>query len=64
MRQQPKVQTFDSLLAAIAVAPSSADLAPLLDKARTFFMGTQREQLEAAAATRQAELPDAGVSQA
>ena len=58
VRQKPKPPTYESLLDAIAGAPSAADLAVLRATARTFFMGTQRETLEAAAAARRAELPD------
>jgi hypothetical protein len=55
---RPRIPTFDALLAAIAVAPSAADLAALLVTARTYFMGNQREQLEAAGEQREKELPD------
>jgi hypothetical protein len=60
MRPRPKIPTYDALWAAIAAAPSSADLAPLLLTARTYFTGTQREELEAAASARERELPDGG----
>ena len=53
-----RIPSFDTLLAAIAIAPSAADLAQLLNVARTYFTGTQREQLEAAATHRQVQLPD------
>lgn len=56
MRVKPP--TFEALLAAIAIAPSAADLALLLDESRAYFTGTQREALEQAVARRQAELPD------
>ena len=58
MPPTPNIPSFDTLLAAIAIAPSAADLAKLVTVARTYFMGTQREELEAAAARRQTELPD------
>ena len=58
MPASPKPPSFDALLARIAVAPSAADLAALLETAQTYFMGNQREQLEAAVANRRAELPD------
>ena len=54
----PKIPSFDALLAAIAIAPSAADLAALLQVAQTYFMGSQREELEAAVARRQSQLPD------
>jgi hypothetical protein len=53
-----KPPTFDQLLALINTAPSVADLAALLVTARTYFMGNQREQLEAAIAKRESELPN------
>jgi hypothetical protein len=49
----------DDILEAITVAGSAADLGALLTLAQTYFAGTQREQLEAAAAKRQGELPTA-----
>jgi hypothetical protein len=58
VRHKPTPPTYESLLGAIAVAPSAADLALLRETARTYFMGTQREALEAAAAKRDGELPD------
>ena len=54
----PKPPSYDALLSAITTAPSAADLAVLTDAARTYFAGTQRETLEAAAARRRAELPN------
>jgi hypothetical protein len=57
-RPPPKIPSFDALLAAIATAASAADLALLRDAARTYFMGTQREQLEAAIELRESELPN------
>ena len=57
-RPLPKVPSFDTLLAAIEAAPSMADLAALRETARTYFTGTQREQLEAAADHREARLPN------
>ena len=50
--------TFDALLAAVRAATTAAALAPLLQTATTYFMGNQREALEAAIAERQRELPD------
>ena len=58
MRPPPKPPSFDALLASIRAAASAADLAGLLVTAQTYFMGTQREQLEAAVAKREGELPD------
>ena len=58
MKQPPKIPTFDTLLGAIRVAPSAADLALLRVTVRTHFMGAQREALEAAAAKREGELPN------
>jgi hypothetical protein len=58
MRPKPKIPTFDVLLAAIKVAPSAADLAALLVTAQTYFAGNQREELVAAVAQREAELPN------
>ena len=58
MPPRPKPPTLEELLAAIATAPSAADLASLRAAAQAHFMGTQREDLEAAIAKRQSELPD------
>ena len=58
MAPRPKIPTFDVLLAAIEVAASAADLAALLQTARTYFTGSQREQLEAAAELRRSRLPN------
>lgn len=58
MKGKPRTPTYESLLAAIAAAPSAADLALLLRAARSYFHGRQREDLEDAVAKRQAELPD------
>ena len=58
MRPTPKIPTFEALIAAIAVAPSAAVLSALEVTARTYFAGTQREELEAAVAKREAELPN------
>ena len=55
---KPKIPTFDALLAAIKVAPSAADLAALLVPAQTYFAGNQREELVAAVAKRETELPN------
>ena len=57
-RKPTNVPSFDALLAAIEAAPSAADLAALRETARTYFMGTQREQLEAAADHREEHLPN------
>jgi hypothetical protein len=54
----PKIPSFDTLLAAIGVAASVADLAALRKIARTYFTGNQREELETAAERREAELPN------
>jgi hypothetical protein len=58
VRQRPKPPTYESSLAGIAVAPSAADLAALRQAAQNYFAGAQREDLEAAVAKRQSELPD------
>jgi hypothetical protein len=57
VRPKRTVPTFEVLLDAITIAPTAADLALLLQTASTYFMGNQREQLEAAAAQRETELP-------
>jgi len=62
MPMPPKPPSFDALLALVTAAPAAADLAAPLATIQTYFSGSQREQLEAAVAKRQAELlPDAAV---
>lgn len=51
-----KPPSFDAVLALVSAAPSAADLAAPLATIQTYFMGSQRELLEAAVAKRQAEL--------
>ena len=58
MQPEAKPPTFDVLLTAITAAPSSGEVAMLLETARTYFAGTQREHLEAAAAARRTEFPN------
>ena len=57
----PKPPSFDALLAQVGAAPSASDLAAPLATIQMYFMGSQRELLEAAVARRQAELPPADV---
>ena len=58
MNQMPKTPTFNARLGAIQVDPSAADLARLVVTVRPYFTGMQREDLEAAAAKREGELPN------
>jgi hypothetical protein len=62
IRSKPRFLAFDTLIARIGAAPSAADLAALLETARAYFKGTQRERLEAAVAKRDAELRDSSGS--
>ena len=57
MPPTPKLPSFDTLLAAIKVSPSLGDLERLRETACTYFTGSQREQLEAAVAERETQLP-------
>lgn len=54
----PKPPSFDAVLALVSAAPSAADLAAPLATIQTYFMGSQRELLEAAVAKRRTELPE------
>ena len=56
MPPKPTIPSFDALLAAIAAAASQAVLSALAVTARTYFAGTQREELETAVAHRGREL--------
>ena len=60
MKQVPKIPTFDPMAGAIQATPSAADVARLVVTVRPYFTGTQREDLEAAAAKREGELPNGG----
>ena len=57
MKPPPTISKFEVLLDAIRGRASAADLALLQQTAFTYFMGTQREQVEAAIAKRESELP-------
>ena len=58
MNQMPETPTFDARLGAIQVDPSAADLGRLVATVRRYFTGTRRDDLEAAAAKREDELPN------
>jgi hypothetical protein len=62
MRSKPRFIAYDTLVTRIVAATSPAELEGLRQTIEAYFLGTQREQLEAAVARRETELTEGGES--